>query len=311
MRRGGEMRVRDVALALGRRWWIIVLGLAATAGGIYAVFLYVPATQEITSRVLLLPPKSTVTETGNPYLQLGGLREAVDMLGVSLTDQQTLLGLKQISEDADIEVVADPVASAPILLIKIQDPSPNAAREIRDRLLALVDTRLDGLQQGIGVPVKNRVTSTLVSSDVQAEEVGRDQLRAAVIAGLAGLAATLALAVVLDAAILRRRARRGEASGPAEDSGTPQDASVKAGHAAGPPSPSAESLDDAPAALQDPLDLAGDADTHPVPRGSVSGKGPTSRRPGSVRKPNGVRSKSLEPVLAEASPDGQAADPVG
>ena len=207
-RRGGDMRVKEILAALGRRWWLVLIGLLTTGGLVYSVFQYYPATYQITSRILLLPPKSTVLETGNPYLQLGGLREAVDMLGVSLSTQTTLLDLKQISKVAKVEVGADPAASAPILLIDVQDPSPEAALLIRDRLLSLVDERLDGLQQGIGVPVANRVTSTIVSSDVEAEEVGRDQLRAAVAVAVAGAALTLVLAVVLDAAILRRRERR-------------------------------------------------------------------------------------------------------
>jgi hypothetical protein len=289
------VRVKDIAAALGRRWWLVLIGLLAAGGMVYGVFRYFPATYEITSRVLLLPPKSTVLETGNPYLQLGGLREAVDTLGVTLTDQATLLDLKRISEHATVDVRADPNGSAPILLISIQDESPDAARLIRDRLLALVDSRLDGLQRGIGVPASNRVTSTIVSSDVEAEEVGHDQLRAAVAVGVGGVALTLILAIVVDAAVLRRRERR--------RLGPPSRARIRR---AKDPDPAEGNLDAETTAEPDEsvtgsddasaLHEAADGDTDSGRPGRRSHKAATSHRVKMPPKSEPPRVKDTEPV---------------
>jgi hypothetical protein len=64
------------------------------------------------------------------------------------------------------------------------------------------------MQQALGVSSKDRVTTSVLTLDVEAEEVGKNRLRAAVVAGAGGLVMTLVAATLWDARRLRRPRRR-------------------------------------------------------------------------------------------------------
>ena len=195
----------------------MIVGILMSAGLSVGAYLVTKPSYEITSTVLLLPPESSYS-TGivNPYLRLGGLAQAVDLVGVVLSDQQTHLELKDVSKDVQYTVQLDARTSSPLLLIDVTDSSPDTARKIRDILVAEVPVRLDSMQASLGVQAKDRVTSTVVTSDVEAQEVGKNRLRSAVVAGGAGVALTLVIAALWDVHRLRhprrRRSRRMSAS---------------------------------------------------------------------------------------------------
>ena len=89
--------------------------------------------------------------TENPYLRLGGLNQAVDLVGVALTDQTTQLEMQAISEDVEYFVQSDVRTSSPLLLVDVKDSSPETAIKIRDILVARVPVRLDAMQNALGV----------------------------------------------------------------------------------------------------------------------------------------------------------------
>jgi uncharacterized protein involved in exopolysaccharide biosynthesis len=198
------MPVRDFFGVLRRRWLLVLIGFFLTVGVSGAAYELFKPTYEITGTVLLLPPASSaVTGSANPYLQLGGLRQAVDLVGVSLTDQSTQLELQQISKDVDYTVQADVRTSSPLLVIDVKDSSEATALRIRDMLVARVDLRLQAMQAALSVAPKDRVTTTVVTLDAQATEVGKNRLRAAVVAGAGGAAVTLVVATLWDGHRLR------------------------------------------------------------------------------------------------------------
>ena len=217
------MPARDFFGVLRRRWLLILVGFVLTVGLSGAAYELFKPTYEITGTVLLLPPASSAT-TGNvnPYLELGGLRQAVDLVGVSLTDQPTQLELQAISKNVQFTVQADPRTSSPLLLIDVKDSSAQTALQIRDILVDRVPSRLQDMQQTLGVAANDRVTSTVVTLDVQAQEVGRNRLRAAVVAAIGGLGLTIVVATLWDAR-RQRRPRRRASKGPGTglDPGTP------------------------------------------------------------------------------------------
>lgn len=210
------MLVRDVLAASRRRWWAVLLGLAATVGMVIAATFIVHPSYEAKADVLLLPPASSIEAGGNPYLQLGSLRQAVDLVVVAVSDQRSVSYVKAISETAEYEVVADPRTSSPTVLITVTDTSPARALEVRDAIVKLIPQRLAQLQQDIQVEPERQVTSTLISADTTAERVGQAQLRAAIAAGLGGLTLTFLCAALLDNLLDRRARRLGELSGDAE-----------------------------------------------------------------------------------------------
>lgn len=203
------MAVGELFGVLRRRWLLVLVGFLMTVGLSGAAYMFFKPTYEVTGTVLLLPPPSAAANGSvNPYLQLGGLRQAVDLVGVALSDQATQLELKAISKDVDFTVQADVRTSSPLLVIDVKDSSPETALRIRDLLVTRVPLRLEAMQQALGVNPKDRVTTSVLTLDVQAEEVGKNRLRAAVVAGAGGLVLTLVAATLWDARRLRQPRRR-------------------------------------------------------------------------------------------------------
>jgi len=194
--------------ALRRRWLVVLVGILLTTGVSAAAYLFFKPTYVTTAAVLMLPPQNAAPGTSaNPYLRLDGLQQAADLVGVMLTDQATDLEIKAISKDVAYTVRSDPGTSSPLLVIDVKDSSPDTALKIRDILVARAPVRLEEMQSVLGVDAKDRVTSTVVTLDTEAQEVGRNRLRAAVVAGAAGVALTLAAAAIWDARSSRRPRR--------------------------------------------------------------------------------------------------------
>ncbi|KQP73834.1 hypothetical protein ASF40_00140 [Microbacterium sp. Leaf288] len=132
----------------------------------------------------------------------------MDLLGKALSDQAVTRQIEAASPTAEAEVGPDPSSSGPIVRIQVQDKSEASALEVRDLLVAMVPPRLAELQSAVGVDGRNRVTSSVLVVDADAEPVGRDKLVGAVVGGIVGLGLSLILLVLLDNVLLRREARR-------------------------------------------------------------------------------------------------------
>lgn len=203
------MRVSDFVGVLRRRWLLVLVGLLMTVGLSGAAYYLFKPTYEITGTVLLLPPRSSsASEDVNPYLRLGGLQQAVDLVGLSLSDQATQQEFKAMSKDVDFTVQADVRTSSPVLVIDVKDSTPEDALRIRDILVARVPLNLLAMQGVLGVSPSDRVTATVLTLDAQAVEVGKNRVRAAVIAACVGLGVTLVTATLWDARRLRHPRRR-------------------------------------------------------------------------------------------------------
>jgi len=203
------MPMGDFLAGLRRRWLLVLVGVLMTVGLSGAAYVLIKPTYEITGTVLLLPPQSSsAAGSANPYLQLGGLGQAVDLVAVALSDQTTQLELKAISKDMQYTVEPDPRTISPLILVDVTDSSPETALRIRDILVARVPVRLEEMQTSLGISPKDLVTTTVVTLDAHAVEVGKNRLRAAVVAGVVGLGLTLVAAALWDARRLRHPWRR-------------------------------------------------------------------------------------------------------
>jgi uncharacterized protein involved in exopolysaccharide biosynthesis len=213
------MRVGDLLGVLRRRWLLVIVGILLTAGLSGGAYVTFKPTYEVTATVLMLPPAPQTPGTGstNPYLQLSGLQQVVDLVGVSLTDQAKTLELEAISKDVEFTVKADTRTDSPLLVIDVKDSSPETAVAIRDNLVASVPVRLAEMQQALAVSQRDQVTSTVLTLDAQPEEIGKNRVRAAVVAGGLGLALALVAATVWDAHRIRHPRRQASPRRPATD----------------------------------------------------------------------------------------------
>ena len=78
------MVLSDMLRSLLRRWYIVVLGVILTVAGVYGAYTVTPVTYSATSTVVLLPPEKSVKDGDNPYLYLGGLGQALNVLVITM-----------------------------------------------------------------------------------------------------------------------------------------------------------------------------------------------------------------------------------
>jgi len=199
------MFLRDVIASLARRWYLTLAGLLATAALALVALHFVPPVWESKASVVLLPPKSTVEPGGNPYLQLSGLAPTLDLLVVSLADQQMTQLIKSVSTSAEYTAEADTKSNGPVIVVTVHDRTPAGSMAVRDKLIAQVPVKLTALQDDLTIPSRARITSMVVTKDMEPEIVGKNQLRALVVAIGAGIVGTALLVALIDGYLTRRR----------------------------------------------------------------------------------------------------------
>jgi hypothetical protein len=202
------MFLREIPKVLLRRWYVVVLGLLATVGLVFAALSAVSPTYTLNSEVLLLPPPSAVPAGSNPYLVLGGLEGIGTVASRVMTADSSQRYVKAQFGTVDLGVALDPTAAAPMILIEVSSSSPKTSQAVEQFLSNRIPDVLLQLQKDAKVPSKSLITSTSVfAADIP--QIGRkSQIRAAVVAAAAGLLVTILAAAAVDARTLRRRPAR-------------------------------------------------------------------------------------------------------
>lgn len=199
------MFARDVVSSLLRRWYLTLFGLVATLALGFGVFVQVPPTYEMTADVVLLPPATSVLQGGNPYLQLDGLSQVVDVLTRVLLSQQTLDTVKKISPDSTYTVGQDATTSGPIMIITVNAPTKTEAAATLTELLNTAPSALSGLQTPLSIEPASQVVSKVLAKDKKPTTIGKTRLRFAVAAVGLGLVLTVLLVALVDGPLSRRR----------------------------------------------------------------------------------------------------------
>jgi hypothetical protein len=202
------MYLSDLAKGLGRRWYFVVLGLLATAALCVGAMRLVPVDYIAKSSVLLLPSSSTIGTGGNPYLALGGLQVAADVLARAMTDDTITNQIAPQGGTAKYTVERDTTTSGPMLIVTATDVTNDGAVATLDAALAQAPKLLSRLQSSVGAPSDTLIGLGAITQDTIAEPVIKSQLRAVILAGVGGLALTVFGTNLLDALLIRRRGAR-------------------------------------------------------------------------------------------------------
>lgn len=212
------MYLRDLVRSVVTRWYFVLAGLLATAGLSAAAYFAVPVSYDTQASMLLLPPKSSVGARGNPYLYLGGLGQAVEVLSARMNADRVAKPLVDDHPSVDFTMGPDITTTGPILLIKVTAPSEAEAMAVMSALVDLVPPTLEEMQDGLSIPTRSRIdVMTLVtSSGATPDTQTRD--RAVIVVGAVGTAGTLLLTGLADSLLKSRRPRR-QAPSPAGNEG--------------------------------------------------------------------------------------------
>lgn len=224
------MLLRDLGRGLLRRWYFVVVGALLTAGAALLLSSAVPPTYMGTARVVLIPPASLVTPTGNPYLFLGGLDQALSVLSVRLgsgsVQEEIVIGHAGSGYIAQ----KDLASSGPIMLITSEGESPASSLQVLDDVLKVVPQNLVIMQDQLNVPSSSRITAMTIVRENEAKIDRKSQLRAVLAAVALGACLTVLVTGLLDRLISSRKGTKRR---------RPQDTGVEDQPLAG-PSPTAE-----------------------------------------------------------------------
>ncbi|MCK6068069.1 MULTISPECIES: hypothetical protein [Microbacterium] len=210
------MNLAETFRGLIRRWYIVLPGiLLAAVAGVYTWSVTEPA-YERTATQILLPGMGTLPEEAtNPYLYLGGLPSAADVIVRAVGAEDALRDIVEEHPGSEVEVTRDPTTSGPVILIKVTAPSDAAAGQIIAEMVQRTATIVADLQGAQGVPADDAITVTPIAVDQVSQPQQRDRivLSAAVAAG--GILLVLLIASAVDGLVTRsRRDGRGGRGGP-------------------------------------------------------------------------------------------------
>ena len=211
------MYLSELVGGLRRRWWALVIGLLGTAAITYTAFTLVPPKQEAQASLLILPPARVAQEAGNPYLALGGLEPAADMLAAAMNSGTIHESLAPPDGPGEFEVSRDMSSSGPMLLVEVSEEDPDRAMTLLDSVIDAMPDVLKKLQLQVNVRNADLLSLTEVTRDAQPEPSIKGQLRVTLVAAAGGLAITILGTNMLDGLLMRRSARKSEARSESEE----------------------------------------------------------------------------------------------
>ncbi len=203
------MVLADLPKVLLRRWYLVVVGLLGTAMLGLAAYQVSPPSFTSSAEVLLLPPSSAVPAGGNPYLQLGGLDVAGDVLSKAMSDDASAAALKEAGAAGAYTAQLDGTAAAPMVLVTAEASSAAGSQKTLGLVLARIPTVLNSIQDLAAAPQTARITTIVLTQTQQPVKNIKSVIRAVGVAVAGGLAVTLLLTAVVDAVLVRPRRPRG------------------------------------------------------------------------------------------------------
>jgi hypothetical protein len=211
----------NVADALIRRWYIVVVALLLTAAGGYHV--YRPASQYAGSAVVVLKPPVT----GNQPNQLANLQPPLAVVSYAVIQQlESPAGQKELSAAGvrgtyhlvprNSGTSATPRYLIPSLQVQSQASGPDAAETAVRRIIEIYTQHVEALQTAQGVPSASRITPTVLVAPSAAKVLGTKSRALAGVAMLGGAGGIIG-ALWFDQYALRRRTKN--ARGPRRHAG--------------------------------------------------------------------------------------------
>jgi hypothetical protein len=206
------MNIADTLWGFIRRWYIVLPGLILAVATGLGVFTVVHPGYERTATQLLIPGEGTIPPgTTNPYLFLGGLLQASDIV-VRVMQSDEVLG-PAVADHPGTEVVIrrDPIVSGPVIQLTVTAKSDAGAEEVLANLVAQTSVVVERLQVQQNVAPDDRMTVSLLTEDTRSIPQQKTRLLLSVGAAAGIVVLTLVVASLVDGLI--RRSRRGGRTG--------------------------------------------------------------------------------------------------
>lgn len=203
------MNLVDVLRTLISRWYLLIVGLAATGALCVVALQQVPPSYEARGTVLLLPPENLLSDGANPFLYLGGLEQPAEIVTKYLDADAPREALAATEPTAVYAVALDQSStSGPVIAVTVQDVTPEGAVRVLNEVLDSIPAALRTLEESIAVPEGSSIGSMRLSVDETPSTVTKESLRAVMAAAAVGSLSTVLGIAVLDGFLRRRAAKR-------------------------------------------------------------------------------------------------------
>lgn len=202
------MQLSESLATLARRWYLVFLGLLVTVGLGWAAFQSVPPTYKATGSILLMPAEETVGTEGNPYLFLGGMGDALDVMIRRSNATEVREPLLDQFPGGDYTVVRDHTTASPIAVVQAEAPTADAAEALLIAGISTAHSNLAAMQDDQDVSSETRIQARDLVVDDEATADTKLPLQLALVVIAAGVVGTLMVTGFLDGLLTRRKERR-------------------------------------------------------------------------------------------------------
>jgi len=209
--------VFDVVRALGRRWYLVLVGLLLTAGMVYGAYKASPPEYNARALVLLLPSQSEVGRRGNPFLLLNGLEQPAGILAAYLSSAPARAEVETLSPNAEYEVGIDDSTRGPVIVVDVTDETAMDTLKILDHLLKRIPEELARMQQEVDVRESAVIGSMPLTVDREPKADIRGTVRLMIAALVVGVVITGVSAFAMDGRAQRRKLRKRSMEGVTPD----------------------------------------------------------------------------------------------
>jgi capsular polysaccharide biosynthesis protein len=218
------MEFSEIVAQLRRRWWLVLVGLFMTGALAYGTTFVVAVQYTAQSSLVLIPPRTTADTQVNPFLSIGGLNPAADVLVRALNtgafhDQHAPAG-----SATSYTVARDTDASGPLLVVEVTDATSGGAMSLLTAVVEQAPVTLAQLQTEVGVQDSESIRITEVARMTQPKTDRKSQTRAILVASVVGLVTTVALVRIVDGLLIwrTRRSRPRSPAGEASPAALPE-----------------------------------------------------------------------------------------
>jgi hypothetical protein len=201
------MNLADTLRGLWRRWYIVIPGLILTIAIAIAAWQVIRPDYERTATQLLLPGVASIPEKGNPYLYLGDLSQAADVLVTAMSSESELNSLLKGHPGAEIVIIRDPLTPGPQILTTVTARNNAEAGEILEATIARTRQQLGSLQDVDGITSGNRIGIKSITVDDHSTLNQKTRALGVGGAALVMLLITLLTAGLVEGLSTRRRRR--------------------------------------------------------------------------------------------------------
>lgn len=203
------MNPADTLLRLLRRWPILLTGLVLAAGAVAGAWLKVPPHFERSSTQVLLPGRASLPERSqNPYLFIGGLTMAADVVVRAVGSENVVNEIQRDYPGVGVEIRRDPTTSGPVILTTVSALSDDQAATVLNVLAKRAATVLAELQQQESIPTAERMSIVTLTIDDHSTLKDRTRLMVSVAAGVGIAGLSVLAAAIVEGLSSRRAARR-------------------------------------------------------------------------------------------------------